>query len=94
MASSGFLKPRLARSSSSVRQGAVALWRKAIVRDANPWAQLLLAEALEKGDGAPADPVEALALYRAAATQDREPAVAKRAAEALARLATPTQGKQ
>lgn len=68
------------------RAAAVALWRRAIYQDGNPWAQLLLAEALEAGDGAPTDAVEARALYQAAADQNREPVVRRRAGEALARL--------
>jgi TPR repeat protein/dienelactone hydrolase len=73
---------------------AVTLWRKALFRDGNPWAQLLLAEALEKGEGVAADPTEALALYRAAVAQDQEPDVKKRAAAALTRLGQRVPGKQ
>jgi TPR repeat protein len=65
---------------------AVRLLRQAIARDDNPWAQVMLAEALEKGEGAPADRAAALALYRAAAAQDRETEARQRAQAALARL--------
>jgi TPR repeat protein len=68
---------------------AVALWRMAVLKGDNPWAQLLLAEALEKGEGVAANPDEAIALFRAAAVQDREPDAKRRAEEALARLAPP-----
>ena len=66
---------------------AVAFWRRALVQEDNPWAQLLLAEALEKGEGVTADPAAALTLYRAASAQDREADAKKRATEALVRLA-------
>ena len=65
---------------------AVALWRQAERRDDNPWAQIMLAEALEKGEGMAANPAEALTLYRAAAAQGRDPEARKRAEEVLARL--------
>ena len=39
---------------------AVALWRQAALRDDNPWAQIMLADALEKGEGVAANPTEAL----------------------------------
>jgi TPR repeat protein len=65
---------------------AVALWRLAVLKGDNPWAQILLAEALEKGEGIAANPAEALTLYRAAAAQSREAEARKRAEEALARL--------
>jgi dienelactone hydrolase len=65
---------------------AVALWRTAVLKGENPWAQVLLAEALEKGEGGGANKAEALTLYRAAAAQDREPEAKKRAEEAMARL--------
>ena len=68
------------------RPAAVALWRRAVFQDENPWAQLFLAEALEKGEGVAADKAEALRLLQAAANQDREPEAKRRAAEALARL--------
>jgi TPR repeat protein len=64
----------------------VVQWRRAIYQDANPWAQLLLAGALENGDGVAADTTEARTLYQAAAAQDREPAVKRQATAALARL--------
>ena len=76
----------------------VALWRAAVLKGDNTWAQLLLAEALEKGEGVAADQAEARSLYRSAAAQDREPEVKKRAEEALARLGPPqlppAKGKQ
>src|SRR6478672_13182912 len=67
---------------------AVALWRTAVLKGENPWAQVLLAEALEKGEGDAANTAEAMALYRAAAAQDREPEAKKRAEDAMARLAS------
>jgi uncharacterized protein len=67
------------------RPAAVALWRRAIYQDANPWAQLLLAEALEQGDGVAQSITEALALYQAVASHDREPDAKRRAGEALAK---------
>ncbi|MDX2157163.1 MAG: dienelactone hydrolase family protein [Hyphomicrobiaceae bacterium] len=73
---------------------AVALWSRAVIRDDHPWAQLHLAEALEKGEGVTANAAEALALYRAAAAQDREPEARKRATEAVARLDLPVAAKQ
>ena len=45
-----------------------------------------MAEALEKGEGDAANTAEALALYRAAAAQDREPEAKKRAEDAMTRL--------
>src|SRR5262249_50820319 len=66
---------------------AVALWRRAILKDDNP--QVMLAEALEKGDGVTADKAGSIALYRAAAAQNRELEVKKRAEDALARFETP-----
>jgi dienelactone hydrolase len=68
---------------------AVALWRRAILKDDNPWAQLLLAEALEKGEGIASDKAASLALYRAAAAQNRDAEARKRAEEVLARSAPP-----
>lgn len=66
---------------------AVALWRHAVLKADNPWAQVLLAEALEKGEGAARNREGAQALYRAAAAQSREPEARRRAAEALSRMA-------
>jgi TPR repeat protein len=58
----------------------------------------MLAEALEKGEGVTPDRAASIALYRAAALQNREPEAKKRAEEALARLAAaapaPAQGKR
>src|SRR5262249_49094626 len=71
---------------------AVALWRTAVLKGENPWAQVLLAEALEKGEGGAANTDEALAFYRAAAAQDREPEAKKRAEDAIARL--PSSGQR
>jgi dienelactone hydrolase len=68
------------------RAAATALWRRAIYQDGNPWAQLLLAQALESGEGVAADAAEARTLYQAAAAQDREPTVKRQASQALARL--------
>ena len=68
------------------KPAAVSLWRRAIYQDDNPWAQVGLAEAFEKGEGAARDETEALRLYRAAAAQEREPQAKQRATEALARL--------
>ena len=68
---------------------AVALWRRAILRDDNPWAQVMLADALEKSDGVTVDKAGSIALYRAAAAQKRELEVKKRAEDALARFETP-----
>jgi TPR repeat protein len=68
------------------RPAAVSLWRHAIYQDENPWAQLFLAEALERGDGVAQSTTEALSLYEAAAIQDREPVAKRRASEALGRL--------
>ena len=73
---------------------AVALWRTAVLKGENPWAQVLLAEALEKGEGEAVNPAEALALYRAAAAQDREPEAKKRAEQAMARLPSPSAGSK
>lgn len=66
---------------------AVALWRLAVLKGENPWGQILLGEALEKGDGVARNIADALALYRAAAAQTREPEARRRAEEAIARLA-------
>ena len=71
---------------------AVALWRTAVLKGDNPWAQVLLAEALEKGEGNAANAAEALALYRAAAAQDREPEAKKRAEQAMAHFPSPSAG--
>jgi TPR repeat protein len=71
---------------------AVALWRTAVLKAETPWAQVLLAEALEKGEGDAANIAEALALYRAAAAQDREPEAKKGAEDAMARL--PSSGQR
>jgi TPR repeat protein len=68
------------------RPGAVALWRHAIYRDGNPWAQVFLAEALEKGEGVARDLAEARTLYQSAANQEREPDAKRRAAEGLTRV--------
>jgi dienelactone hydrolase len=68
------------------RAAAVALWRRAIYQDNNPWAQLFVAQALDKGEGADVDKVEARRLFRSAAEQDREPDAKRRAVEALSRL--------
>ena len=68
------------------RPAAVSLWRHAIYQDENPWAQLFLAEASERGDGVAQSTTEALSLYEAAAIQDREPVAKRRASEALGRL--------
>lgn len=67
---------------------AVALWRLAALRDDNPWAQIMLAEALEKGEGVAANPTEALTHFRAAAAQGRDAEARKHAEAALARLAS------
>ncbi|MFZ4809525.1 MAG: dienelactone hydrolase family protein [Hyphomicrobiaceae bacterium] len=40
---------------------AVALWRAAVLKGENPWALVLLAQALETGEGSTADPLQALA---------------------------------
>jgi len=68
---------------------AVALWRAAVLKGDNPWALVLLAHTLETGEGSTVDPIEALALYRAAARQDLEPEAKRRAEEAVARLTRP-----
>jgi TPR repeat protein/dienelactone hydrolase len=68
------------------RPAAVALWRYAVYQDGNPWAQLFLAQALEQGQGIAQSTAEALSLYQAAATQDREPVAKRRASDALDRL--------
>jgi TPR repeat protein len=52
----------------------------------NPWGRFALAEALEKGDGTPANVNEALHLYRSVAAQDREPKAKRLAANAITRL--------
>lgn len=70
----------------SDRPAAVSLWRHALYQDENPWAQLFLAEALERGDGVAQSTTEALSLYESAAIQDREPLAKRRASEALGRL--------
>jgi TPR repeat protein len=67
------------------RAQAVKLFRAAANRD-NAWGFLSLAEALETGEGTERNVAEAIGFYRAAAAQEREPAAAKRAREALARL--------
>jgi TPR repeat protein len=64
---------------------AVRLWRKAAFYG-NPWGRLALAEALEKGDGTPANMTGALDLYRDVAPQDREPDAKRLAADAIRRL--------
>lgn len=66
---------------------AATLWRRAANRDDNPSAQLLLAVALETGDGVPEDLAEARRLYAAAAEQNREPEIKRLAVEAMKRLA-------
>jgi TPR repeat protein len=65
---------------------AVTLWRQAVLKGENPWGQVLLAEALEKGEGVAASVTDALSLYRAAASQQREPEARRRAEEAIHRL--------
>jgi TPR repeat protein/dienelactone hydrolase len=67
------------------RAEAVKLFRAAAYRD-NPWGRLHLAEALEKGEGTERKVEEAVELYRAVAGQQREPAAAIQASNALARL--------
>ena len=68
------------------RSAAVALWRRAVYQDENPWAQLFLAEALTVGEGLVADKAESLRLLLAIMNQDREPLAKARAANALSRL--------
>jgi dienelactone hydrolase len=68
------------------RSAAVALWRRAVYQDENPWAQLFLAEALTLGEGVVADKAEALRLLLVIMNQDREPLAKARAAKALSRL--------
>jgi TPR repeat protein len=68
------------------RPAAEALYRRAIYHDANPWAQVFLAEALDAGDGIVRNVSEARALFQLAANQDREPDARRRAEAALARL--------
>ena len=67
------------------RAEAVKLFRAAARRE-NPWGRLHLAEALEKGEGAPSDRAQAIDLYRAVAAQDGEPNAQRQAREALDRL--------
>lgn len=67
------------------RPAAIAMYRRAIYQDANPWAQVFLAEALMAGEGVTRDANEALALFQQAANQDREPDARRRAQAALAR---------
>ena len=55
-------------------------------QDENPWAQVYVAQALEKGEGVGRDIVEALKLFRQAASQDREPEAKRQASEAVSRL--------
>jgi hypothetical protein len=68
---------------------AVALWRRAILKDDNPWAQVMLAEALENGDGVTVDKPASLVLYRAAAAQSRDLEAKKRAEDGVTRFETP-----
>jgi TPR repeat protein len=63
------------------RPAALALLRQAIYQDDNPRAGLLLADALKETDLTEAD-----RLYRAAAAQDRDPEVKRRARDALEHL--------
>ncbi|MBL8588367.1 MAG: sel1 repeat family protein [Methylobacteriaceae bacterium] len=65
---------------------AIALLRKAIARDDNPWGLVMLADMMEQGEGAPRDLEAARGFYRAAAAQEREPAARERASQALARM--------
>ena len=68
------------------RAAATALWKRALFLDQNPRAALFLGEALESGEGIPADRAEAIRHYEIAAGQDHEIEAKQRATEALARL--------
>ena len=68
------------------RAAATALWKRAVFLDQNPRAAVLLAGALESGEGIAADNAEAIRLYEVAARQDFEPEAKQRAVDALARL--------
>lgn len=67
------------------RAEAVRLWQRSTYYG-NPWGQLYLAEALEKGEGIPRDRKMAIDRYRDAAGQTYQPEAKRRATEALARL--------
>jgi dienelactone hydrolase len=67
------------------RAEAVRLWQRSTYYG-NPWGQLYLAEALEKGEGIPRDRKAAVDRYRDAAGQTYQPEARRRATEALARL--------
>ena len=73
------------------RAQAIKLYRAAIYNE-NAWGRLHLAEALEKGEGADRDTVQALDLYRNVAAQDREPEAKRLAREALTRLGADAPG--
>jgi dienelactone hydrolase/N-formylglutamate amidohydrolase len=68
------------------RAAATALWRRAVFLDRNPRAAVLLADALESGEGVAPDKAEAIRLYEVAASQEFEIEAKQRAVEALARL--------
>jgi dienelactone hydrolase len=71
------------------RAEAVRLWQRSTYYG-NPWGQLYLAEALEKGDGISRDRKAAVDRYRDAAGQAYQPEAKRRATEALARLGEAT----
>ncbi|MBR0848747.1 SEL1-like repeat protein [Bradyrhizobium diazoefficiens] len=64
---------------------AVRLWQRSTYYG-NPWGQLYLAEALERGEGIARDRKAAVDRYRAAAGQTYQPEAKRRATDALARL--------
>lgn len=72
------------------RAEAVRLWQRSTYYG-NPWGQLYLAEALEKGEGTARDSKAAVDRYRDAASQTYQPEARRRATEALARLGAAVQ---
>jgi dienelactone hydrolase len=72
------------------RAEAVRLWQRSTYYG-NPWGQLYLAEALEKGEGISRDRKAAVDRYRDAAGQTYQPEAKRRATDALARLGEATQ---
>ncbi|MBR0773223.1 dienelactone hydrolase family protein [Bradyrhizobium diazoefficiens] len=68
---------------------AVRLWQRSTYYG-NPWGQLYLAEALERGEGIARDRKAAVDRYRAAAGQTYQPEAKRRATDALARLGEAT----
>jgi len=67
------------------RAEAVRLWQRSVYYG-NPWGQLYLAEALEKGEGIGRDRNAAIERYRQAADQTYQPEARRLATDALKRV--------